>query len=516
MSSSSQMKYGAALSFVSFGLSFSISLFLTPLLIRGIGREQYGLYQLIGATIAYLGLLDFGFGAAITRYVAKYNAENDVAGRENFLGMSLIIYSCLVVVGLIAGLVMLKNLSSIFPNLTSEELADARVMMYFLMASFSFSLIGNVFTGALTGSQEFIFVRTLAIVNELLRACAILLIIQRNYGAVELTIMISCLSFTFWIMCVIYFFRRLRYRVTFKAWDKVLFREMLGFSIFIFLGQVMSVLYWRIGVLMLGIVSTTSAVAVYAVAMNLNNIFLAIVNALNSVLLPKLTHMVVRKATGQEKTEFIARVGRIILFVYGYLFIGFACFGREFINLWVGPDYKDAWVVTMIVVSAAAIPRIQGAANNLMQAMNKHRFMSIIYVIMGLLNAGVAYGLAKPYGLVGIAIATAISLIVGNVLIANIFYQKVLGVHVSSYFRIILHRVGISLMISTAVASVIGALPFDSYAFPMLSGWPGLCVKGIVFSVFYFGLMWIYAMRHDERELIASMLPSYFRSTPKS
>ncbi|MBL0210409.1 MAG: oligosaccharide flippase family protein [Holophagaceae bacterium] len=502
--SSHQMKYGVILSYASYFLSMASGLLLTPLLIRGMGNGQYGLYQLIGATVGYLGLLDFGFGAAVTRYVAKYNAENDTQGRENFLGLVFAIYACMVALGVLLGAFVYVKIALVFPNLHAEELRQARLMWCFLVVSFGFSMIGNVFQGALSGSQEFIFTRSLAVGSELLRVLGTLFIIYRHYGAVELTLMGSLLGILSWIGCVVYFFRKLHYRIAFRFWNAGLFREMFGYSFFIFLGQMMSVMYWRIGIFILGVLSTTGAVAVYSIAMNLNGIFLIFVTSINSVLLPRLTHMVVQQATNAEKTEFVARVGRIILFVYGYLLIGFSFFGRQFISLWLGPDYQEAWTATMIVVWAAAIPRIQGATNDLMKAMNRHQFLSIMYVAMGLLNVLVAVLLVKRLGIIGVAIGTATALIAGNLVIANIYYQRALGIQVREFFRITFSRSGTALLASAGVALLAGQLPF--------AGWRGFLIKGTCFTLAYLAIFWNYAWNANERSLVRSLVPEWFMS----
>lgn len=463
------------------------------------GNEQYGLYQLIGVTVGYLGLLDFGFSAAITRYVAKYNAENDACGRACFLGMALVIYSCLALLGLLLGMIAYVKIDLIFPKLIIEEQHQVRLMLCFLLASFSFSMIGNVFQGALSGAQEFIFARSLAVVSEFLRVLGTLFIVFQNYGAVELTLMGSLIGMFSWIVCVVYFFRKLHYDISFRVFDSNLFKEMFGFSFFIFLGQMMSVMYWRIGIFVLGVMSTTTAVAVYSVAMNLNGIFLVFVNSINSVLLPKLTHMVVHRVSDDEKTVFVARIGRILLFVYGYLFIGFAFFGRQFIDLWIGPDYRDAWMATMIVVGASAIPRIQGAVNDLMKAMNKHRFLSVMYVIMGLVNVVIAVFLTKTMGVIGVAVGTAVALIVGNIVIANCYYQRVLGIQVQKFFQITFSRTWLALLVSALIALILEYLS--------LSGWFGFIVKGMSFTLVYGLILWSYALRDDERALFLSFIP---------
>ena len=70
-----QIKIGAALNYVIIGLNTLVGLLYTPYMLRMLGQNDYGLYSLVASVIAYLTILDFGFGNAIIRYTAKFRAE---------------------------------------------------------------------------------------------------------------------------------------------------------------------------------------------------------------------------------------------------------------------------------------------------------------------------------------------------------------------------------------------------------------------------------------------------------
>ena len=53
-----------------------------------------------------------------------------------------------------------------------------------------------------------------------------------------------------------------------------------------------------------------------------------------------------------------------------------------------------------------------------------HIFRSILYIVIAVANALLSLILVKPYGALGTAFATAISLIIGNGLLMNWYYQK--------------------------------------------------------------------------------------------
>lgn len=70
-----QLKAGAILNYVVLFLNNILGLLYMPYLLRMLGQNEYGLYSLVASVIAYLTVLDLGFGNAIIRYTAKFKAE---------------------------------------------------------------------------------------------------------------------------------------------------------------------------------------------------------------------------------------------------------------------------------------------------------------------------------------------------------------------------------------------------------------------------------------------------------
>lgn len=72
-----QLKAGAILTYIAMGIGFIVSLVYTPIMIRLLGQSEYGLYNLAASIIAYLGILNFGFGSTYIRYYSQYKVKED-------------------------------------------------------------------------------------------------------------------------------------------------------------------------------------------------------------------------------------------------------------------------------------------------------------------------------------------------------------------------------------------------------------------------------------------------------
>ena len=68
---------GVLLNWMAFLCSVGISFFLSPFVVHRLGNGAYGVWTLINALVAYMGLLDFGLRGTVTRFVAWDMAQGN-------------------------------------------------------------------------------------------------------------------------------------------------------------------------------------------------------------------------------------------------------------------------------------------------------------------------------------------------------------------------------------------------------------------------------------------------------
>ena len=116
-----QLKAGAALSYVVLSLNNLVALLYTPYMLRMLGQSEFGLYSLVSSVIAYLTILDFGFGNAIVRYTAKFRAEGKLEEQYSMFGMFLVLYSIIGIVSFFIGLAIYFNVEYLFGIVTGKH-----------------------------------------------------------------------------------------------------------------------------------------------------------------------------------------------------------------------------------------------------------------------------------------------------------------------------------------------------------------------------------------------------------
>ncbi|WP_416115958.1 oligosaccharide flippase family protein [Peribacillus butanolivorans] len=489
-----QLKFGIYLSYASLFISNITNLILTPFIIRNLGQSEYGLYMLIGAFVGYIAVLDFGLGNATIRFVAKYRAENDKRGEENFLFSTFILYSIISLIILIIGTVIYINLDNIFSDsLTLKEIEIAKVMFIILVISLALTLPMNLFTGIISAYERFVFPRLLTISRILVRAIILFVLLSLGYKAIAIIIVDAILNLLMMIINMSYVILKLNVKIRLHRIDKTIFKEIFSYSALIFISVVVDQIYWKIGHLVLGVIASTSEVAIFAIGMVFGQYFIVFSTAISGVFLPKITKMVVNKATGEELTNLLIKTGRLQFLMLGFVLGGFVLFGERFILLWAGPGYKNSWFIALLVMIPLLLVLTQTIGISILQAKNMHGFRAIVYLCISIINIFISIYLSKLYGSVGAAIGTTLSLIFGNIIAMNLYYHFKVHLNIPRFYKELFKGLLISLLGSVAIGSML--LLASSIS------WVSLILQCIIYSILYSIFMWYFGMNNYEKKL---------------
>lgn len=420
----SQLKSGAFLSYVVLALQNLVGLLYTPFMLRVMGKSEYGLYSIAASVVAYLTILDLGFGNAIVRYTAKFRAENKQEEQYEMFGMFFLLYCGIGLIALLAGGVLYWNAENIFDaSMTANELSRTKIilalMVFNLAITFPFSLFGSI----ITAYEQFVFQKVIAIVRIILNTATMIVLLNLGYKAIAMVVVttvfnVLTLGLNFWY-CKHY----LKIRLKFARFQWGFLKEVSIYSFWIFLNVIMDRIYWSTGQFVLGAFAGTAVVAVFAVAIMLEHMYMNFSTAIIGVFLPKVTAMVVHDSDGKSISDLFIKTGRIQYCVMILVLTGFFLFGRQFIHLWAGEGYDDAYIIAMLFFVPLTIPLIQNLGITILQARNQMKFRCILYLVISLVSLGAQIPLSKYYGGIGCACAIAGALVLGQIIIMNVYYQ---------------------------------------------------------------------------------------------
>jgi len=499
-----QIKAGAALNYLIIFLNTLVALLYIPYMLRMMGQSEFGLYSLVASVIAYLTVLDLGLGNAIVRYTAKFRAEGKQKEQFEMFGMFLVLYLGIGILALVIGLGLYFNVDNMFGDtMNNVELYHARIMMLILVSNLAFTFPMSIFGSIMNAYERFVFPRVINIGRLFLNTIIMIVLLRMGYKAIAMVVLLTIFNVITLIINYIYCKRKLHIKIHFGRFKWDFLKEVVIYSFWIFLNVIMDKVYWSTGQFILGTVAGTVAIAVFAVAIQLQSMYMQISTAISNVLLPKVTGMVALKTDEKEISELFIRTGRIQNIVMTFILFGFITFGKPFISLWAGLDYSDTYYITLLFFISLYIPLIQNLGITILQARNQMKFRSLLYIAIALVALVLQYYFAKMWGGIGCAIAISSALIIGQGLIMNIYYKRKQGIDIVRFWKEIIKMDIIPIIITVVFIFLIRNLE--------LCKWKPLITWISLYSAIYIPLFYFFSMNNNEQAMFSSAIRKIIR-----
>ena len=496
-----QVKAGATLNYIIIGLNIVLGLLYTPYMLRMLGQSEYGLYSLVASTIAYLTILDFGFGNAIVRYTAKFRTNSQHTEQYQMFGMFIIIYTFIGLMALCAGLILYYNVEALFDkSMTTIEIEQARVMILLLVVNLAITFPFSIFGSIITAYEDFIFQKIVGILRLLLSTATIIILLYCGYKAVAMVVVQTVFNITTLLLNYFFCKYKLKIKIYFGHFNWSFLKEISIYSFWLFLNAIMDRIYWSTGQFVLGTISGTVAVAVFSIAITLAHMYMTFSTSISSVLLPRVTSMVTKNENKAEISNMFIRTGRLQFIIMAFILSGFIVFGKHFIDIWAGPEYRGAFIITLIFFITLFIPLIQNVGITILQARNQMKFRSLLYVTIAVFSLMFQIILSKLYGALGCAIAIGGALLLGQGLVMNIYYHKCQNLNIKKFW----FEIG-KMSIVPIVICVIALFILKFYS---ISSFSHFFIAVSIFTIVFIPLFWKFSMNCHERNLILNPIRS--------
>lgn len=509
MSRNNQVKIGSVLSYLQMGLNIIVGLVYTPIMIRILGQSEYGLYHTVASTISMLSVLSLGFNSSYIRYYARYKKDDNAQKIYTLNGLFLSIFLFIGLIALLCGLYLTLHLSYIFDNgLTEHEYEIARILMLLLTINLSISFPMSVFSCIISANEKFIFLKTVGMIKTVLGPFITLPLLLMGFRSITMVSITVLLNLAVDSCYVIYVLKVLKYKFYFSGFEKGIVKDLFVYTSFIAINIVVDQINWNIDKILLGRFKGTISVAIYSVGFTLHHYYTLFSTSISGVFTPRVHHIVNRysedpELCNKELTKLFTKVGRIQFLIMSLLSTGLVLFGKPFILLWAGKGYEDSYYVTLLLVLPATIALIQNIGIEIQRAKNMHRFRSIVYCIMALCNLIISIYLCQLFGAVGSAVGTAISLILANGIIMNIYYHKKIGIDIPLFWKQIVKMTPGILFPLVFGFFILQYIKIDSFLL--------FFVITLLYSLVFILSTWYLSMNDYEKKLILSFVNKIMR-----
>ena len=499
MNSSKQMRAGALLSYFAIAFNMIAGLIYTPWMISEIGQANYGLYTLATSLIT-LFVMDFGMGAAVSRYVSRYRAENNQAGINDFLGLVYKLYLLIDAVILVALVVVGCFIGTIYSKLSGSELETFRVL-YVIVGLFS--VISFPFTnlnGILTAYEQFVGLKLADLFHKIFIIVAMVAALLLGYGVYALVIVNAISGLLTIAIKLLIIHKKTRVKVNFKFRSKGLLKEIFGFSMWTTVGSLAQRLIFNITPTIIAAVSVTGSigVAVFGLAQTIEGYVYTFATAINGMFMPRISKILHDGKKDTELLSLMIKVGRMQCMIIGILTAGFISVGQSFIvDIWNKPDFSASYLCAVLLILPSFFYLPMQIANTTLIVENKVKLQAIVFVGMGITNACLSLLLSKFFGALGASISIFVAYMLRNILMM-IIYHKVLHLRMDVFFKEVYGKLTPLMILPTAAGLAL------EYFNPMPHGFVRFGVNSILFVILFAGCMFM-GMNTYEKNLIASL-----------
>lgn len=493
-----ERKYGILLSYINMIIYAVTGFIYLPILLYYIGINEYGIYQLIGSFIAYFSIMDFGLSSSVTRFYIKYKTLNDKINMENLLAIAVRAYFIIAMILLILGCICYFNIDRIFYNSMSiNELEIAKNLFLLLLFNMVITLTTMIFRSILISYERFLFIKGLETLQSLLQPILVILLLQEYPSAFSVALVQTGCNIFLILLRVYYCFNKLNIVIKYHYWNSKLIKEFKKLALSIFVVTLIDQVFFKTNQIILGIISGSFEVAIYAVAAQIYLNYMLLSQIIVGVYVPYVTELVTKKEPIKVLSQLFIQIGRWQYFLLGAICSGFFIFGKQFIYIWAGKDFNDAYWITLIIIIPFTIDLIQNIGLSILQAKNKYDFRAKVYFCMGIFNLSLAIPLGYKYGGIGCAVATGLSMFIGNGIIMNWYYANEIKLDIRNFWKNIFN-ITVAILLLTMVFYYINNLVLtDSVS--------GFIIKLLIYMIVYILVMYSFIMNIKEKEKVRSI-----------
>ena len=438
----------------------------TALIARRLGPEDFGWYSFVLVYVGFVAILpELGMDSILIRNMARDDQQS-----AEILSNAITLRLLSVVVSIITGVLVFQFLGT--PSSLTMVMAVA--MPY--VASFS---LGAFAETRFRARMAMMIPAAGKVASKILLFLFVVLGLRLVSGelvllaAVALTVLPDILSTSFVFLSSA---RQVKLGlvISWRAWVSILSESWP-----LALMAILVMVYLRIDVLMLSLMSTPEAVGNYAAAFKLVEVWGGIAMALGVSLLPMLS----RSAAGQSNLDFWKTYqqsfgGLMLLLVPVSFFI--SLYSRDIVTLIYGAQYQQSALALRLLIWGQVFASAGVLYTTALTASGRQRLNLVLSLASALVNVLINLILIPAFGISGAAIATLLAYGTGTILLLLLRETRH---YITPLFKAAVVPILASLMFVLVALGIRGNLV------------NGLLVSGAVYLIFTIALTKLFGAR---------------------
>jgi O-antigen/teichoic acid export membrane protein len=470
-----------------------LGLVMLPFNLAHLGMAAYGLWVLTTSVTAYLSMLDLGYGSALVRFVAQYRARRDASALNEVLSTLAVVYTTIGAITYAIILVLAANVDLI-TRLTPDAVSTARTLLLIVGANVALRFAFGIYGGVIVGFQRYHLNNLTSIGTSLAVAGANVLVLTGGHGLVALVAATTAVR-----VAALFVYRLNAARVfpglalDWRLFRRQRLREVTAFSVFMFALDAAYKVNYSSDVMVIGAMLGAPAVALWAPAQRLTEVTLRLSNQLSEALFPVVVDCDAGQRGVRLRKVFVEGT-RLSLATVLPVAGGLVLLAHPLLMAWIGPRFTTTAIVVQLLAWVVIVRVGSSTASIVLKGAGLHGRLTALVGLMAFANLALSIALARPFGLVGVALGTAIP--VTLVAVFGLFPTACRRVDVS-FAEIFRQALWPALWPAAIAAGVVGAS--RAHVPPTL---PAVALQFVAGGVIYFAFFLLSVGRAGRREYL--------------
>ena len=482
-------------------LNVTVLLWMYQYLLTRISPEEFAVYAVLMALMAFAPLFFSVFTGGVSRYIVEAYALDQPRRVAEITSSILPLLGAASATFLLSGLgaaVFIEDILNIAPGMEDT----ARLMLCLLVANYALQMVTLPFATGFHVRQRYVELNILGVLRDVLRIILLVTLLVGIAPSVLWVVVASVISDQAHLAAVLFRSRKLVPEVRFKSelfrWETG--RKLVSFGLWTTLGQLANLMVSSVGILILNAYGTALDVTVYHLGATAFRQIESAVGLAAFPLLPALTamHSLADRARLARTT---LRGGRYGLWVSLFVACPAAIYSRQFVQLYLGEGFADAAIVLSLFMAIFLFLGPTSLLPMLAMATARVRDYHVAFFISSVLGLALTVYLVASQGLGALGVALSLLVVTG---VAELSYfwplqLRLTGARWRDFVTTVLFRGLLPTAVASAVWISLGQI------FPPET-WLSLVVVIGIGAVAYVATLVSFCLDENDRSIVRRMI----------
>ncbi|WP_439183616.1 oligosaccharide flippase family protein [Carboxylicivirga taeanensis] len=501
-----QVPKNFVLSVAGFLINFFVGIWLVPYLVKHLGAAAYGFIPLTAVFTQYVSFFTNAIVVSVSRFLSIQIQKSEIDNAIKIYSTALMLLGGIVIVLFPAFTYVAYKIDALI-NIPSELIKDCIALFFYSFLAFLINLFGSVYKIPLYANNRLDRIKIIDIIRIATRLLVIILLFIVFGPKLQFVGIASLVASIIVLMCSYYLGNKEYSELVFRpdAFSKKWTKKLLSFGGWTFVHQGGDLLIFNVDVLIVNLLIGSLAAGEYGTILTWGNLLKAVSVTFSGLFGPVI--LIYFAHEQKDKILKVCRLGVKVLNLTLGTIIAILCgLSVPLLIHWLGEEFQHLSSVLIIKILPLSFTFAIGSLFAVFRAYNKIKVPALVTIILGVLDVILALAFVKilAWGIVGVAVANGIVVLLQGAVFAPYYAAHVLGQNKLYFFK--------DLIIGTCYLFSMFFLIKLTYEYLALESLFSVIVLGAVFALLGFIVFWLILLHKRDREELVNMLPAKLRT----